>query len=349
MNKRMFFRLSLGLSLFFTICVLLTSCLGTQGLSKAKSIASNVLGAATGTASSPGNAGSGTVNTAAKKVMAKTMQNIVFSKQPIDPANPKNLTRSFKAGDYIYGLVQLKDTAFNHLSEGWKKSKKIENIDIQYLLDGEKYNYECSYYITLRNDAMNQDYLLLEIAPDPGKIKSFSNPNIKYKGSHVCEGGGPACPSKCLGELKSGTHTVGIKVYRYKDWGYGEFQISGSDFSSYAKLNETYLDASTTANRMGKQRMKNAKLERQMKKIMKSRGYNVMKVVIVEPDWWIERHKVSGAILWRNLGADISFKEGGKCFFRHVKFKCTYYGGKYKPMKFWSEYDKKKLPCSKAK
>ena len=35
---------------------------------------------------------------------------LVFSKQPIDPANPQNLTRSFQAGDSIYGLMQPQRT-----------------------------------------------------------------------------------------------------------------------------------------------------------------------------------------------------------------------------------------------
>ena len=35
---------------------------------------------------------------------------IVFSKQPIAPANPQNLTGSFRAGDHIYGLMMPQKT-----------------------------------------------------------------------------------------------------------------------------------------------------------------------------------------------------------------------------------------------
>ena len=35
---------------------------------------------------------------------------IVFSKQPIAPAHPQNLTRSFRAGDHIYGLMMAQKT-----------------------------------------------------------------------------------------------------------------------------------------------------------------------------------------------------------------------------------------------
>jgi len=40
-------------------------------------------------------------------VAAAAQNRLVFSKTPIDPQNPANLTDNFNAGDHIYGLLIL--------------------------------------------------------------------------------------------------------------------------------------------------------------------------------------------------------------------------------------------------
>lgn len=304
---------------------------------------------ATGPGSSPqpsGTPSSGTGTSSAGGILAKVApivnnQGIVFSKTPISPSGPGSTRTTFQTGDYIYGLITLRDS-FGDLTKGKisKNASKITDIEVKTFVDDQ---YKTSFYLIPTKPAFNETQVVFDIVPAIDRMTAFRNPNYLLQ-SHG-EPAGPVTFAEVLGELSPGKHRVKIQIYRYEVWAEGEFDITGSDYGFYAQQADALADAATVANAMEEPKMKNRSLENQMKKIARSRGYDVMKVVIIDPDWWVERHKISGRILWRHIASQVAYKKGGECFFRKIRYRQMYNGGTYGPLEFMSEFDETKLPC----
>jgi hypothetical protein len=99
---------------------------------------------------------------------------IVFSKTPLDPAKPANLTSSFKAGDTIYGLIQA-NKSWREIYEA--KNKKELGLMIVMAI-GENQTMQ---YITLKKAAdIDSSHLVLDIAPAPEKITAYKDPDIQF-------------------------------------------------------------------------------------------------------------------------------------------------------------------------
>jgi len=166
--------------------------------------------------------------------------------------------------------------------------------------------------------------------------------------------------TKFISTLPPGKHTLKFLFYRYADLAEGEFEIDG-DFKSYADLFNA-LEAETTKSvTMPKPKKSDKKLEAEMAKVLKNsqvdwaRKGKILRVVIINPDWFIVRHKISGKVLHRYIQTDVIIKDpAGDCWImRKTSFRQNYIGGKFQPLKLHGVMtgsgSKTKIPCDKVK
>lgn len=231
------------------------------------------------------------------KAAAARKGEFVFSKSPIDPKNPRNLTTSFKTGDHIYGFIRAK--------KPWGeiyRNKNSVTIMINTKLDGKKIHGQ---FINLKKpELVARNWLMFEIAP--AKVTAYSNPDIDYGKSKADLRQGPQELCLRLGQLKPGKHTMGFEVQYYgKIYAAGSFSIEGSDYKFYADLNKKANQAVAKATVLPRAKMTNKSLAGQMKKLLLNAGWpNVYRLNIVDKDWWIDR--VSGgnsAVKSRHMAA----------------------------------------------
>ena len=210
---------------------------------------------------------------------------VVFSESPIDPANPANLATSFQTGAHIYGLVQIKDTWRAALGKGRKDIDKIE-VPIDMLVDGQRTDFQ---YITIKKpEAMDSNYLVLDIAPEPDKMTAYKDPGFFYAEGKGNRKIGPDQYTYNLSELPAGQHTIRFQVRSYGDvLSGGEFTIAGDDYSFYAKLREEVLKQAFAVTTMPEAKKVDKALEETMKKLLVNAGWkDVRRLVIVDKDWW---------------------------------------------------------------
>lgn len=209
---------------------------------------------------------------------------ILFSKAPIDSANPQNLATQFKSGDFIYGLIQVEKP----WRELYKAGNKSELGIMIVMAVGENQTYQ---YITLKKkEYIDAKQLVLDIAPAPDKMTAYRNPDIQFgegKGNRKI---GPIAFTYELAQLPPGKHRVQFFVRNYGDkLALGELEVEGADYKFYADLHEkvkTASDASVTLPPAG---MVNKSLEAEMRKLLENAGWsNIRRIVIVDKEWWLE-------------------------------------------------------------
>ncbi len=270
--------------------------------------------------------------------------NIVFSKTPIDLKKPANLTTNFKAGDKIYSVVYLKET----MKEMAKGSSSL-GFEIKCHLDGK---YKCSFGVKVKGEALDSKTLVLDIAPDPQKITTYDNPKIIYAKIFERYGkrGGPMQLTKMLSTLPAGKHTLKLVFYRYGDKATGEFTIDG-DFKSYENLYKELDALNTKGIAMPKGKRTDKKMEAGMLAAMKATGNKawagkILRIVIIDKDWFLRRHKISGAILERYIRACVAVKDSdGQCWmYKLVTFNEDYIGDKFQKMKCQGAGSRVKIP-----
>lgn len=275
---------------------------------------------------------------------------ILFSSAPIAAVLPSNLSTSFKAGDRIYGLIVFTDQIRKTAKVGEAESDNA--FEIKVWVDGELSSAGGT-SITLRKDALVATTFVLDVAPDPEKMTAYSDPSVIWPEKFEKEGkrAGPMQLTKLLSRLPAGKHTVKIVLYRYKDLAAGEFAIEG-DFTPYAKLWEG-LDAQAIKGvNMPAAALSDRALEGEMKKLIQgsahdlardARAGDILKVVIIDPDWQIERHPISGAILFRYIRAEVGYAaKDGTAWIQRFVFKQEFAGGAYQPTAIHGYGDKRK-------
>ena len=246
---------------------------------------------------------------------------ILFSKSPIDPAKPENLTTAFKAGENIYGLVQVEKTWRHLLGKGDKSATKIE-VPFDMLVDGEQVDFQ---YITIKKpEAIDSQVLVFDIAPDPAKMTAYKDPGFEYAEGKGRRKIGPDTYTYNLGELKPGKHAVRFQIRSYGDiFSAGEFTLEGDDYKPYAALRERILAEAFTVATLPKAQMANKELEATMRKLLENAGWkDIRKLVIVDKDWWLDRAEGGDSpIVSRHLAAAAAAKdEDGKFFWRVCTF-----------------------------
>lgn len=236
---------------------------------------------------------------------------IVFSKTPIDPANPTNLTTSFQAGDNIYGLIQISTT--------WRKLYNAGDVSELGIMVGLGADGNEDYqYITLKKaQYIDSNYLVLDIAPDPGKMTAYKDPDMLYgegKGNRKI---GPIAFTYDLAQLAPGKHTVRFFVRNYGELpAIGELEIEGNDFSCYTGLHEKVKSAADAAGTLPPAGMINKELEGQMRALLENAGWsNILRIVIIDKDWWLDGNTS------RYLNVAAAAKDSdGQCYWCNTQF-----------------------------
>ena len=273
--------------------------------------------------------------------------NMVFSTSPIDPAEPANLTTSFAAGDPIYALVRLGESFQNLAEPDADEPPTRVMVEVKTYVDG---SYEASFNIALRNDAAAGRTLALDIAPEPENLTAFDNPDVEV-GKTFDVYDGPIQFTKTLMELTPGQHTIRVEVYHYGVWAEADFVIEGEDYAVYGERRDGLLEEITKSFTMPEPKMVDADLEAEMLEALKSANAEVwqndiLRIVIIDADWYLERHEISGIILFRYIRANVAVKDKGGVCWRYdlVTFKQDYVGEEFGPTKFSGVGDRKEIP-----
>jgi hypothetical protein len=236
---------------------------------------------------------------------------VLFSKSPIDPANPQHLTTQFRSGDSIYGLIQA-DKSWREI---YKAGNKPELGLMIVMAIGENQTLQ---YITLKKaEYIDSKQLLLDIAPAPDKMTAYSDPAIHFgegKGNRKI---GPIAFTYELAQLPPGKHRVQFFIRNYGEkLALGELEIEGNNFKFYADLHEKVKAATDASATLPPAGMVNKSLEGEMRKLLDNAGWsNIRRVVIVDKDWWLEENSS------RYLNVAAAAKgDDGKFFWSNLQF-----------------------------
>ncbi|MDI9570601.1 MAG: hypothetical protein QM278_07740 [Pseudomonadota bacterium] len=308
-----------------------------------------------------------TVRTATPAVRGPAAGNIIFSKAPIDPGNPTQLTDEFKVGDPIYAAACL-GKSIRVLNDD-QRAKKVY-VEISFwkaqkpLYDYQKPREQFIGFsaVNLTGGILDKDVLPFEILPLADGMKSYSTPEMAYK-KFGTKSDGPVKIADSLAKLETGRHTIIFKVkINYKEAATGNFNIEGTDFAKLASLAEDYRKAEVaqaTANaEMPKAAMNDRKLEAEMIAVLKSsRTFKdrmkgqILRLVIIDPDWTVRRHALTGVILHRYIRAAAAIKDaGGACrIWNLITFQQDYVGGRYQKTRFDGAGDPTPILCENIK
>ena len=288
---------------------------------------------------------------------------IIFSNKLIDPIKPSNLSIKFKAGDNIYSVAYLPNSIVALSSN---RNSKTVNVEVfLYELKKPLYEYqqpseEQIEYSDLKvsGDALSNKYLMVDILPNTQEITAYGNKDLYYEkfGSDFY---GPVKYAKGLAKLSAGDHTIIVRInINYSPVAEGKFTISGNDFSIYDDLAEQLNNAADNIKTkdavMPKDEMSDKKLEAEMIAVIKSSNTykdrikgEIIRLVIIDPDWTIRRNELTGVILHRYIRATIAVKNAdGTCtVWKLVTFQQDYVGGKFGKTKFDGVGDQYKIPC----
>jgi hypothetical protein len=297
---------------------------------------------------------------------AQNAGEIIFSKSAINPQQPGSTLTSFQAGDPIYSIAYLPRT-LQELCNAQTASKLEIEVFI-YEIKPPQYSYQqpseeeltfASMWVL--GNAMKNKYLVVDIAPDPSQTSAYGNPEFMFK-EFGKKFDGPVNYAASLSNLQSGEHIMKIIVKcNYQAEASGTFKLSGSDFSMYKTLSENLNLAAHNAGAknamMPKAKMTDAALQTRMISAFKNSNdwkngrfdaTETTRIVILDSDWSIRRHEISGAILHRYIRAAIAVKtrDGNCAYYDLVTFQEDYAGGKFQPLRYDGAGDKIMLDCA---
>lgn len=298
-------------------------------------------------------------------------ENIRFSTTPIDPENPGKFSKQFKAGEYLYAIVNLPKIIDKYFPD--EKPGKAVNMDIFLYTatpppPGAYYKEDRELQLTFTNimipaSQRSNDYLLVEIAPDPAFGTVYSNPEMKFRKIGP-DWTGPAALSKDIGGLEPGKYKIRMEVHlHYQPVATGSFRIAGDDFGFYTDLSKQLVlladEGGAAGEQFPKARKSDPELEKRMIAAFKNSNHfkdgrfdvvEILKIAIYDSDWNIRRHEFSGVITERYIRAAIAAKgKDGKCGYYNVTFKEDYVGGKFQPMKYDGASERKLIKCENLK
>jgi hypothetical protein len=212
--------------------------------------------------------------------------------------------------------------------------------------------------LMLSGDALQQKYLPIDIIPGTDQLTAYGTEQLVYK-KFGPKFAGPVKFAERMSQLEAGEHTIIVKLNcNYSFVAEGQFTITGDDFSVYSQmsndLNELASNLKTQGAMMPKAARSDKELEAEMIAAFKaSQTYKdrvkgeILRVVIIDPDWMIRRHELTGVILHRYIRAAIAVKNSdGTCtVWQLVTFQQDYVGDQFQPTRFDGIGDPYKIPC----
>ena len=254
----------------------------------------------------------------------------VFSKEPIDPADPQNLTTSFAAGDSIYGLIRV--------PQPWSTLGKLQDgklILAIYTTVDEK---RLAAYMELRSEeSRGAQHLTFDVAPALDAMTAYRDEGVFYGDAPGGIKKGACQITEHLGGLSPGKHVLRFWVLiAGKKLALGEFTIDGQAYGTYTKLHEAIKKELSAGRPFPPARMSNPAMEKNMVALLQSAGWkDVLKLHIVDKDWWIDR--VAGGnspVKSRHLAAAAAYKHAdGKYYYKTCTFhEHTLISGNFGPL-----------------
>jgi hypothetical protein len=291
---------------------------------------------------------------------------IIFSKTPFDPLQPPaEPVTIFNTGDHIYAVAYFEKTIQELYNA--QPADKLFIESFIYEIKPPLYSYQQPSeqqltFVSVRvsGSLLQNKYLVLDIAPDPEKTTAYSNPEMVFK-EFGKKYDGPVNFSESLSQLQPGENKLNFVVRcNYADAAKGRITLTGSDFSFYktlaGNLNLAAQSVGAKNATMPKALKKDPALEGQMlAAIKKSNDWasgrfdatEILRLVIIDEDWMIRRHELTGAILHRYIRAAIAVKtKDGHCaYYNLITFQEDYTGGKFQPLKYDGAGDKVMMNC----
>lgn len=280
----------------------------------------------------------------------ENLNKIVWSNKPLVVGKEKEMGTAvkseFKTGDFIYGTVYLgvnvKDAMDNN-----------SNLRVRIRVDGGTavWGGDLS-YIELPVAAQGKSWFQFALLPDAQWLKDNYAPylaeenwTLSYFMDELARSGDISHKITC--ELIFPTNKVdNIKSEFSLDLGSGSADIKALAGKLHSEL--------MASRQLPKAAMSNASLEQQMVAAANNLGWNdkFLKAVITSSSWVVAKNELTGAILYRWLGAVCTIKgPDGKCYYQEFSFKQDYTGGgNYSStVKFNSYGGKREIGCDKLK
>jgi hypothetical protein len=241
----------------------------------------------------------------------------IFSKEPIDPADPQNLATSFSAGDYIYGLIQL--------PQAWRALGEVDENKLVMAVYTTIDSKRLAAYMELRSDEhLHAKHLLFDIAPALDKMTAYRDDGVFYGDAPGGIKKGACQITEYLAQQSPGRHSLAFWVLiGGKKMALGEFTIEGRDYSVYQQLHDEIKSELSAGRPFPPAKMTNVDMENRMVSLLKKAGWNdVLKLHIVDKDWWLDRVAGGNSMIQsRHMAAAAAYKDAdGKYFYKTCTF-----------------------------
>ena len=292
---------------------------------------------------------------------------VIFSNRLLDANHPVNLTGQFQSGEHIYAVAYLPNDIAS--LSGKDEPKKVDIEIFLYELQPPLYDYQQPQEVQMEfstlhvsGDALLDKYLLVDIAPNKEETTAYGNKDLVYD-KFGKDYYGPVKYAQSIAKLSAGERTIIVKVnINYQFVAEGKFIIKGDDFSFYKKLAKELNEAADVLKMkdavMPKAAMTDKKLESEMIAALKNsqtfknriKG-EVLRLIIVDPDWYIRRNEFTGIILHRYIRGAAAVKNAdGTCtVWPLITFQQDYVSNKFQKTKFDGVGDPYKIPCENVK
>ncbi len=254
---------------------------------------------------------------------------VIFSSEPIVPGseNPAAMRTSFTTNDNIYGVYYLKGT-FEELTRGSNHGY------MKLFVDG---NEKAGYDFKMPADGAANAWLIAEVIPDPA----------------VSTTRGAAIFTKAISELSPRKHSVKLQSLdgHLNVLAEGEFQLDcTTGLDRVREVNRQLGDKKLASVGLPNAAMNDPKLENECKAALKDWKEKVLKVIITDREWTIQRHPISGAIVSRTINTTVVVKKpDGGCRMFQVSFEQPYSGKKYGKAQQYGVGDSADIQCEKVK
>jgi hypothetical protein len=275
---------------------------------------------------------------------------IVWSNKPLLIGKEKDMTgnikNDFKTGEAIFGTVYLGNNVKQLLS-GNERIRVIIKVDGGTAIWGG----DLSYFIVPLT-VQDKSYLQFALLPDEQWFKDNYAPYVAKENWTY---------SYLMDELvRSGdiSHNITCELSfptNIQDNIKSSLSLDLSSGSASIKTLSTKLHDQLMASRtLPKAGMSNAALEQQMIAAANNLGWNdkFSKAIITSSSWVVSKNELTGAILYRYVGAVCTIKgTDGKCYYQEFSFRQDYTGGgNYaSTVKYNSYGGKKEIGCDKLK
>ena len=243
----------------------------------------------------------------------------VFSNQPVDPANPQNLSTSFKTGDHIYGLIQLPRTwcELGNAQGGKKLVMSVYNT-----IDSKR----LGAYMELRSPQhLDAKYLLFDIAPALDQMTAYRDEGVFYGDAPGGIKKGTCQITEYLSQLPPGKHLLTFHVLlKGQKLALGEFTITGQDYGIYKTLHDEIKKELSAGRPFPPAKMTNKAMEEKMVALLKNAGWSdVVKLHIVDKDWWNDLLAGGNSpVKSRHMAAAAAYKDADNKYYYKT---CTFH------------------------